>query len=205
MYTQEMIYNLALSALMLGKEVTEISTDKTNEVRVFNIHWDTALDSALKDLDLDILSAPVKLELIAELSDNPHWRFVYKYPSNCGLLRRIISCVLVDTSRTLIPKRVGVYNNVKAIFTNEYDASAEIIPRNLSLAILNSNAAMAIAYKLAWLSAPLIAGKGASRLKQEIFQMYLMFKAEAQEDDKRENFNYDPDEVRSEFVAERLS
>ena len=124
MYTQESIYNLTLSALLLGKEVTEISTDKSNEVRVLNIHWNTALGSALKDLDLDILSAPVQLELIEEPEDHPHWRFAYKYPVNCGLLRRIQSCVLTDTERTLIPKRVGVHNNIKAIFTNEYNAIA---------------------------------------------------------------------------------
>lgn len=204
MYTQESIYNLALSALLLGKEVTEVSTDKSNEVRVLNIHWNTALGSALKDLDLDILSSPVTLELIAELENGP-WSFVYKYPTNCALLRRIQSPVLIDTSRTHIPKRVGVHENVKAIFTNEYNAIAEIVPRNVSLALLNENAAMAIAYKLAWLSAPLITGKGAARLRQELHQMYLIAKSEAQEDDKRENFNYDADEVRSEFVAERLS
>ena len=203
-YTKEGIYNLTLSALLLGKEVTEVSTDKSNEVRVLNIHWDTALGSTLKDLDLDILSSPVTLELIEELEDNI-WQYAYKYPTNCGLLRRIQSSVLTDTSRTHIPKRVGVHDNVKAIFTNEYDAVAEIIPRNISLALLNENAALAIAYKLAWLSAPLITGKGARTLRDELWKSYLLAKAEAQEDDRRENFNYDSDSTRSEFVAERLS
>lgn len=204
MYTQAGIYNLALSALLLGKEVTEISTDKSNEVRVFNIHWNTALGSTLKDLDLDSLSSPVTLEFIEEIDEGP-WKYVYKYPSNCGLLRRIQSSVLTDTSRTHIPKRVGVHNNVKAIFTNEYDAIAEIIPRNISLALLNENAALAIAYKLAWLSAPLITGKGAQRLRDDLWKAYIIAKTEAQEDDARENFNFQDDVTVSEFVAERLS
>ena len=205
MYTQAGIYNLTLSALLLGKEVTEVSTDKSNEVRILNIHWNTALGSTLKDLDLDILSSPVTLELIEELDDHGPWKYAYKYPTNCALLRRIQSCVLTDTERTHIPKRVGVHNNVKAIFTNEYDAVAEIIPRNINLALLNENAAMAIAYKLAWLSAPLITGKGAQRLREDLLRAYSVAKAEAQSDDARENFNYESDSTRSEFVAARLS
>ena len=205
MYTQAGIYNLALSALLLGKEVTNVSTDKSNEVRVFNIHWDTALNSTLKDLDLDSLSSPVTLELIEELEDNPHWKFAYKYPTNCAFLRRIQSCVLNDTRRTHIPKRIGIHNGIKAIFTNEYNAVAEIIPKNASLAMLNENAALAVAYRLAHLSAPLITGKGSRTLRDEIYKSYLIFKAEAQEDDARENFNYEDDATLSEFVAERLS
>lgn len=207
MYTQAGIYTLALSALLLGKEVTEVSTDKSNEVRVLNIHWSTALGSTLKDLDLDITSAPVTLELIEETTNDPHWKFIYKYPTNCASFRRIRSCVLTDTISTHIPKRVGVHptTGVKVIFTNEYDAVAEIIPRNISLAVLSENAALAVAYKLAYLSAPLITGKGAQRLRDDIWRAYLIAKAEAQEDDKRENFNYESDETRSEFVAVRLS
>lgn len=203
-YTKAGIYNLALSALLLGKEVVDTTTDKSNEVRVLNIHWDTALGSTLKDLDLDILSAPVTLELIEEL-DEGLWTYVYRYPTNCGLLRRIESCALTDTSRTHIAKRVGVYEDEKVIFTNEAEAIAEIIPKDISLALLNENAALAIAYKLAWLSAPLITGKGARSLRQEIWAAYLIAKSEAQEDDRRENFNYEADATRSEFVAERLS
>lgn len=202
-YTKSKIYNLALSALLLAREVSEIETDKSNEVRVLNIHWDVALESTLKDLNLDSLSSPIPLELISELDGNP-WLYVYKYPTTCGLLRRLVSGTLTDNNRTHISKRVAMHEGQKAIFTNEYAAVAECLPLNVSLAAFSPMAGMALAYKLAYLSAPLITGKGAKPLRDSLMQAYIIAKTEAQEDDALENFNYESDAVRSEFVAARL-
>jgi hypothetical protein len=202
-YTKPKIYNLALSALMLVKEVAEIETDKSNEVRVLNMHWDIALESTLKDLNLDSLSTPIELELIEELDIGP-WKYVYKYPTNCAFLRRIKSCAVTDTARTHIPKRIAMHVGQKAIFTNEFEAVGECLPKNIPLASLESMAGLALAYKLAMLSAPLITGKGAKTLLDQIEKMYIIAKHEAQESDTAENMNYDPDYIRSEFVAARL-
>lgn len=203
MSTKAKIYNLTLSALLLSREVTEVETDKSNEVRVLNIHWDTALESTLKDLDLDSLSTTIELELIEALDSGP-WGFVYKYPSNCALLRRIQSLVLTDNKRTHISKKVAIHQGQRAIFTNEYAAVAECIPNTINLSTLSSMAKMALAYKLAYLSAPLVVGKGAQKLRESLMQAYIIAKTEAQEDDKLENFNYESDDVRSEFVDARL-
>jgi hypothetical protein len=202
-YSKAKIYNLSLQALLLAKEVVDPDTDKSNEVRVLNMHWDTALESTLKDLDLDSLSTPIELELIEELSEGP-WKYVYKYPTNCAFLRRIKSCFVKDNRSTHISKRVAMHNGQKAIFTNEYEAVAECIPKNISLAAFESMAGMALAYRLAFLSAPLITGKGAKTLRKEIEEAYIIAKTEAQESDKAENFSYETDDVDSEFVAARL-
>lgn len=202
-YTKEKIYNLALSSLLLAKEVANTDTDTSNEVRVLNTHWDTAFQSTLQDLDLDSLSTPITLELIAQLTEGP-WAYVYKYPNNCIFLRRIQSNVKTDTRRTHIAKITGVYQGQKAIFTNEYQAIIECIPKDVPLAALTPMAAMAIAYMLAFLAAPLITGKGADKLRDKLQQNYQMAKTKAQETDGQENFNYESDDVRSEFVAARL-
>jgi antitoxin (DNA-binding transcriptional repressor) of toxin-antitoxin stability system len=205
-YTKETIYNLALSALLLNREVVDSSTDKSNEVRVFNTLWNTALEITLQDLDLDILSTPVTLALIEEITDDTiPWTWAYQYPSNCAFFRRIVSCATVDTPNTHIPKRVSVYKGQKAILTNEDQAVAEIIPMDVPLAAFSASAALALAYKLAELAAPLSIGKGAKTLTQEIAAKYLIAKFEAQEYDKQENFSYEHEAVRSEFVRERLS
>jgi hypothetical protein len=202
-YTKPKIYNLALSSLLLAKEVVDVDTDKSNEVRVLNIHYDIALESTLKDLDLDSLSTPITLELIEELTEGP-WKFAYKYPSTCAFFRRIKSQAVTDTNRTHISKRVAMHNGQKVIFTNEEEAVAECIPNNIPLVALSSMAGMALAYQLAYLSAPLIVGKGAKALRDSLLQAYVVAKAEAQEDDARENFNYESDDIRSEFVAARI-
>lgn len=203
-FTKPKIYNLALSALLLSREVSDVETDKTNEVRILNTHYDIAIESTLQDLDLDSLSTPITLELLANLTDEP-WDFVYKYPTNCVFLRRIKSLQITDNRRTHISKRTGLFEGQKAIFTNQENAVGECIPKDVPLSALSPMAGMAIAYSLAQLSAPLLVGKGAKRLRDSINQFYITAKGEAQETDSLENFNYEDDGLRSEWVETRLS
>lgn len=205
MYTKAKIYNIALGALLLQRQVSNPDQDQSNECKVLNTHWDTAFRSTLEDLDLDSLSTQETLELLAEdPEDFPEWKYVYKYPTNCAFFRRIKSTVHTDDRSTHIAKKVGLYNGQKAIFTNEYEAVAEIIPHDLNLSTLSANVGLCVAYKLALLSAPLIVGKGAKALREDIQGRYVMAKGEAQEQDRRENFNYVDEEVESEFVRARL-
>lgn len=202
-FTKSSIYNLALSALLLGREVDEVETDTTNEVRILTTHYGIAFESTLQDLDLDSLSQPVTLELITELTDEA-WQYVYKYPSKCVFLRRIESGQAVDNKSTHISKRTGIYNGRKAIYTNKLDAVGECITNDIPLEALSPMAGLTVAYKLAILSAPLLVGKGSKGLRDQINNMYRIAKAEAQETDSLENFNYEADHVRSEFVQARL-
>ena len=203
-FTKVKIYNIALSALLLSRQISDTETDNvTNEVRVLNLFWEDALTSTLQELDSDSLSETMTLELIEEL-DEGHWAYVYKYPTRCAFLRRIKSEALTDNINTHIEKRVGLHNGVKAIFTNEPSAKIEMIPNDISLSVLSSPAGFAVSYKLASLATPLITGKGAANLREQIYKSYLTFLSEAQELDKLENFNFDPAYVRSEFVAARL-
>lgn len=201
--TKVQIYNLALSGLLLAKEVVDPTTDKSSEVRVLNLHWNIALYSFLTDLDLDSLATTVTLELIETLDENYTWDYAYKYPSTCAYLRRIKSGYVTDTSYTHIAKKIGVHGGFKAIFTNEVNAVAEILPDNFDLGLLTAPAGMALAYKLAELSAPLIVGKGAKSLVSDVRDLYVMYKAEAQEVDAAENFVYENEALRSEFVQAR--
>ena len=205
-FTKPAIYNLALSALLLAKEVTDVATDQSNEVRVLNTHYNIAFDTTLQDLDLDSTSSEVTLELLANLTSSTTeiWNYVYKYPVNCVFLRRIKSQELTDTRETHIAKRTGLYNTQKAIYTNEVTAVAECIQNDIDLAVLNPMAGMAVAYMLASLSAPLIVGKGAKALRDKLEAQYLFAKSKAEEMDSLENFGYESDYLRSEFVRARL-
>jgi len=98
-----------------------------------------------------------------------------------------------------------MYEGQKGIYTNEVEAVAECIPKDVSLAHLSPQAVLTVAYRLAFLAAPLLVGKGAKALRKEIKEDYAFAKLEAQEHDKLENFNYEPEWQRSEFVETRLS
>lgn len=204
MYSKAKIFNIALGALLLSRQITDADTDTSNEAKVLNTHWNTALRSALEDMDLDSTATEVTLELIEE-DPTDLWGYAYKYPSNCSFLRRIVSGERMDNRSSHIPKRVAMHDGVKAIFTNEVEAKAEIIPHDFPLGSLSANAGLTIAYKLALLAAPLATGKGAQRLIEAIEKKYAIAKAEAQDQDRRENFNFVDDEIESEFVEERMS
>lgn len=205
-FTKTKIYNLAFSALLLARQISNVDSDTTtNEVRILNQFYDDALSQTLTDMDLDCLSEEVTLELLENLNDGGPWAFVYKYPTRCAFLRRIKSCAIIDNAATAISKRVGIHNGQKAIFTNQDLAVAEIIPSDAPLAAFPPSAGWAVAYHLAFLAAPLLTGKGAKALAESVWQRYNLAVTSAQEQDKLENFNYDSAYERSEFVRVRLS
>lgn len=204
MYTKVKIFNLALSALLLNKRIADTDTDTSIENQTLNVHYDTALRSTLQDLDLDGTSTQKVLELV-EADPTDLWLYAYKYPTDCSFLRRIQSSSLKDNRTTQIKRRTANHNGQKVIFTNQEDAIVEYISHTLNLNTLSASAGLAIAYKLAMLASPLIAGKGALALRKEIQGSYVIAKAEAQEHDRLENANFDEDDVMSEFVEARTS
>lgn len=204
MYTKELIYNLALSDLLLSRTIKNVETDTSNEGKTLNLHYPIALRAALEDMDLDATADQVNLELIEE-DPNDLWDFSYKYPSNCAKLRRLQSSVRMDDRDSHIEKRVATRAGKKVIFTDEASAIAEFIPHDINLSILSAQAGLTIAHKLALLSAALITGKGARELMKQIQEKYVVSKAEAQEHDHGENFNFVDPETESEFVKARTS
>lgn len=204
MFTKAQIFNLALGALLLQRRVIDADSDTSNEGKVLQTHWPTAWASALQDMDLDGTSTQLTLELIAE-NPNDLWTYAYKYPVDCVFFRRIQSLAQTDNRRTHIAKRVGVHSGQKVIFTHASEAVGEYISINTPFTALNSSAGLAVAYRLAILSAPLITGKGAEKLRKDLEERYIVLKAEAQEQDRRESFVFNDEYVESEFVDTRLS
>lgn len=211
--TKAIIYNQAAAALLLTRRFVDPTTDPTSNEKVnFDNHYDTAMNMVLADLDLESTADQVTLALLSSsvhLANYPEWQFIYEYPSNCAKFRRIKSFLNKDTRSSRIKHiirryRDGVSTDEKAIFTNEVDALAEIITNDFPLESLSHSAGLCVAYRLAWLCATLLTGKGSQRLKLEIEGKYTVVKAEAQRLDQEENFNYEEDNTQSEFVEARL-
>lgn len=204
MLSKEDIFNLSLGALLLERRIVNAENDDSKEARILRTHWRPAFSSTLADLDLDATSSKVVLEKIAD-DPLPYWKYAYKYPSDCAFFRRIRTCVRMDNRYTHIDKEVSMLGNVKAIFTNQEQAIGEYISTGIQITSLSVPAAMAVAYRLALLSAPLITGKGASDLRKELRDAFTLMKADAEEQDQRENFVFEHPVETSEFVAERMS
>lgn len=205
MATKETIFNLTLSKLLLAREVTNATTDTSREVKILNTHWDSALRMTLKDLNLSTLAIEFDLELIESINNDGPYLYAYKYPTECVLLRRIVSGYAVDTRYTSILKKVTQYEGQKAILTSKVNAQAEIQSKNIPLSAIGPEAENALACQLGILAAPLLVGKGAKALKESLLQEYVIHKGEAQEGDMNENYNPEEEALESEFVAARLS
>jgi hypothetical protein len=203
MYSKAQIFNLALGALLLTKKISNTDDDTSTECQTLNTFWPAAFGSTLADLDLDCTSVQKELELITA-DPNDLWLYAYKYPSDCAFFRRIQNCDLKDTSDNQIPRKVGTHNGKKVVFTNEESAIGEYISNGLNLNVLSAEAGLAVAYKLAILSSPLIVGKGALALRKELKDSYILAKAEAQETDRNENANFESEAERSELVRARI-
>lgn len=210
MFTKAKIFNLALGALLLQRQIVNADTDPFNEAKVLNTWWETALNTTLESLDLDSTSTQATLNLIASFDPNAvplvsQWLFAYQYPTDCAFFRRIQSHYVMDNKSSHIPKRVGIYQGRKVIFTDKCNAIAEYIMNDFPLNTLSMAAGVAISLRLAILSAPLATGKGAAKLVDGLEKKYMMMKAEAQELDRRENFVFESEALMSEFVQTRLS
>lgn len=204
MYTKAEIFNLALNALLLQRQIVDADEDQTPEAKMLRKMWEPALKQTINDLDLDRHSAQFNLELYKE-DPNELWLFAYHRPQNCASIRRIQSTVKQDNRYTKIPLATGILDGRPVIYTNVYQAVLDYIPTDVPLSAFAASDGLALAHKLAYLSRSLIVGKGAKELTQEILQNYLIHKAEAQEHDRMENMNFEEDRVISEFVADRLS
>lgn len=214
MYTKATIFNLALNALLLSRQITDTNSDQSNEAKVLNLQWPIALRNALFDMDLDSTSMFKNLELVhdftkdpppAQSQPGPLWNYAYKYPDKCAFFRRIKSCNRNDDKFSHIAKEVMIYEGKKVIFSNEQNAIGHYIPEDFPLQTLSSPAGMAIAFRLAWQSAPLIVGKGAKGLRETIKMDYMGAKSEAQAMDERESFSFQSEANMSEFVKVRTS
>lgn len=204
MYSKVDIFNLALGALLLNKQIADAETDTSKEAKVLRQFYPIALAQTLQDLDLDATSEKIALEKIEDLN-NEEWLYAYKYPSKCLFFRRIVSGFVKDNRSTKIPLARGTRNGVSVIYTNQQDAYGEYIHKDINLNTLNASAGLALAYRLAFLSTTLIVGKGALNIRRDIQTTYSFYKAEAQETDRLEGETFDDLAVDSEFVQARTS
>ena len=202
MIDKPLLYNIALSALRLNHTTSDPDTDTKLSVKQLKTIYPVALAKAAADMDLDATKVLIKLELLNKT--HPQWAYVYKYPSNCSKFRRILSDYLQDNRMTRIPSATGTIDGIQCIFSDKEEAYAELIPNEVTLSSLNPNAAMAVGFQMALMCPSLVVGKGSTALRQSILQEYLIYKAEAQEDDQNENVDTTPDEFKSEFIMARL-
>lgn len=193
MYNKTRVFNLALNALGITKRLTSADTDESTEAMNLRDLWDVAVESFLQEVNISELNEIVTLTKVAS-TPNDHWDYAYAYPNGAALVRRILSDFKVDNNESRVEFVKGIYNGEAVIFTNRTDAKAEVAKDTNLFVALSANAAMALAYKLAWLASALIqTSQDPAKLEQSLFMKYDRFKSLVQAKDGVESHTYEDD------------
>lgn len=197
MYSQVRVYSVALSALKLSKQFVSINDD-IHEVQVLNQFYDMAFQETLSELNLQGTRFKLKLELL-DFKDEL-FKYVYKYPSTCMFFVRIFNGSKIDHKENQIRYEVEMKPPYKVILTDKQEAVGEWVDNRIQIEQLSSPAALAVAYKLAFLSSNLIVGTGDRTLADEVLESYKMQAGVAKAHDAQENMFFPTQEEQSEYV-----
>lgn len=195
------ICNLALSSLGTGEDIADYATEDSEEARACRRFYELARDNVLRDFPWSFATKKgIALNLIEE-DPNDEWGYSYRYPSDCINLRRILSGMRNDTRQSRISFEIGADDDGRLIFTDMEDAECEYTFRNENVSQYPLDFIEALAYRLASLIAPRIAGGNSVTKRNEMMQLYMLALSKAQ---KTTAMEMQPDEEpQSEFIRAR--
>lgn len=194
------IFNMALSHLAVGKEVSNLETEQSEEARVGRRFYDTALRATLSDFNWPFATRIVALALIEE-EPNSEWAFSYRYPSDCLNIRRVLSGIRNDNRQTRAPYKMAGDDTGTIIFMDEEDAQIEYTKYIDNPLIYPADFTLALSYYLAAMAAPRLTGGDQFKLGDKALRMYAgeLRRAEA----RAGNEEQAEEEPESEFVRAR--
>ena len=191
---------MALSHLGTGKVIQSL-TERSEEARSINTFYDVAYVATIRDFSIPSTKKFLTLQLVEE-NPTSEWRYSYRYPNECVLIKRILSGTRNDSRQTRVPFIESQDSSGKLILTDAVDAVIEAVTRPTSESFLPPDMALALSYRLAYYIAPRTTGGNAfTGLKKDMMDGYLNELAIARRNAANE---IQPEEVpESEFIRGR--
>lgn len=165
------ICNLALSHLGIGKEISNIDTDTSEEGSACRRFYDTVRDGVLRQIQWPFSRKFRDLSLIEE-EPTSEWAYSYRYPSDCLDVRRIISPLRKDNQDSRIEYIIGQDDSGLIIYCDEADAAIEYTVRSDTPSKYPPDFMMALSLRLAFYIAPRLTKGDPFGLRQVVSQMY---------------------------------
>jgi hypothetical protein len=161
------ISNLALSHVGVGKHISNIETEKTEEATTCKLMYPVALGYLLENYRWPKF---VQTPTLALVSENPtsEWAFAYRRPNDAARILRLVSGYKVDTPETRILFTEANDDAGTLIYTDQPEAQAEIVIKDPDPRFFSSSFAMALSYKLAILIAPRLAGGDVFQISERL-------------------------------------
>jgi hypothetical protein len=195
-YTDIQIINMALGHL--GEtQFIQARTELSNERLVAEIYYDPSLQLILEGFAWPETTKYGALGLVEE-APNDDWLYSYRYPSDCLMMRRIIT-ILGRQEPDPPPWITGQDDAGRLIYTNVSEAVAEYT-KAISVGKFSAYMAAALSW---WLAGEMCAGMARDRkLAQSCYQMADSLNVRAQA--KARNESQDYPELDSEAMRARL-
>jgi hypothetical protein len=165
------IANLALSHLGVGKEIGNLTTERSEEALACRMFYDQVGDIVLRDFAWPFATRIEKLALITE-KPNLEWSYSYQYPSDCVMLRRILSGQRLDTPDSRVPFRLALGTGGQVILTDSNQAQAEYTARVSQVSVFPQDFVMAYSLRLAAYIAPRVTGGDPFKMGDRALQLY---------------------------------
>jgi hypothetical protein len=157
------IANFALSLIGTSKAISNVDTDQTAMARAVRVFYDTARDAVLRDFPWPFATKNATLNLV-ESDPTDEWGYSYQYPSDCLMIRKILSGVRNDTRNSRVAYRIVRGAAGRVIYTDEETAEAEYTVRETDVLQYPPDFTFALAYKLAVLIVPRLSGSDPFKL-----------------------------------------
>jgi hypothetical protein len=201
MATKTGICNMALRHLHVTTPLSDVDADNTKESLACLAFFDDALNQVLRDFPWPFATT---IAALAGQADDPNdeWDYSYTYPSDCLMLRRILSGYgRNETRNTRVPHRIIKSGATRLILTDMDEAEVEYTAEITDLTNLTSDFVLAFSYLIAGLIAPSVTGGDATKLGERSLQKYMFLIENARNNAINEE---QPDlPVDSEFITER--
>lgn len=194
------IANMALGHLGIGKEIANISTERSQEALACNRYYEIARDTTLRAFPWPFAT---KFRDLAVVEENPtdEWAFSYRYPVDCFMVRRVLSGSRNDSRQGRVPYKIGQDASGMLIYTDETDATIEHTVRVTDATRFPDDFVLALSFKLAALCATRITAGDPFKLGDKAEAYFKRTISDAQADAANEE---QPDELpESEFIAGR--
>lgn len=165
------IVNLALSHLGIGKGVANIETEKSEEANTARLFYDIVINKVLEDFAWPFATKITALALV-EVEPNTEWFYSYRYPTDCHMMRRILSGLRDDVEAVPAPYRVASDDAGLLIWTDEQDAQAEYTVKVTNPQLFTASFTLAASYLLAGMMAPRLTSGDPARLGDKALKLY---------------------------------
>lgn len=174
------ICNMALSHVGNSIELQDVDTESSAEAQACRRFYDQARDELFRAFRWPFATQIVALALVAE-DPTDEWAYSYQYPSDCVTLIRILSGQRTDSRDTRVSYRIvrDATDGRRLIYTDMEDATAEYTVVVEDPNEWPADVAAAVAYRLAAMIGPRVAGGDQFRLADRALQLYAISNAAA--------------------------